>query len=69
MNEKPEGYQTYLLRLWSVQVQGIRQWRASLESPHTSERQLFASLEQLFTFMSERCADQAQNILQEEVEV
>jgi hypothetical protein len=53
-NEEPSVYHAYLLRLWRVQLQGQTQWRASLESPHTSERQSFASLEQLFAFLSER---------------
>ena len=68
MSEKPEGYQTYLLRLWNVQVKGKRQWHASLESPHTGERQLFSSLEQLFTFVSERCAGQAPEFFRDEAE-
>ena len=59
MSNEPKGYQTYLLRLWYVQVQGKTQWRASIESPHTGERQLFASLEQLFAFVGERCGSQA----------
>jgi hypothetical protein len=59
MSNEPKGYQTYLLRLWYVQVQGKTQWRASMESPHTGERQLFGSLEQLFAFLGERCEDQA----------
>ena len=59
MTNEPKGYQTYLLRLWYVQVQGKTQWRASIESPHTGERQLFASLEQLFAFVGERCEGQA----------
>jgi len=58
MSNEPKGYQTYLLRLWYVQVQGKTQWRASIESPHTGERQLFASLEQLFAFVGERCESQ-----------
>jgi hypothetical protein len=59
MSNEPKGYQTYLLRLWYVQVQGKTQWRASIESPHTGERQLFANLEQLFAFVGERCESQA----------
>jgi hypothetical protein len=55
MSDEPKGYQTYLLRLWFVQVQGKKQWRASIESPHTGERQVFARLEQLFAFIGERC--------------
>ncbi len=29
-----------------------------LESPHTGERHVFASLEQLFAFLTERCMSQ-----------
>jgi len=55
MSDEPDAYQAYLLRLWRVPYQGKWQWRASLESPRTGERQLFASLPQLFAFLSERC--------------
>jgi hypothetical protein len=58
MSEERDAYQAYLLRLWRVPCQGRWQWRASLESPRTAERQLFASLEQLFAFLSERCERQ-----------
>ena len=40
-NEESGVYHAYLLRLWRSEYQGRRQWRASLESPHTVERQLF----------------------------
>ncbi len=59
MRDECDGYQAYLLRLWRVPCQGKWQWRASLDSPRTSERQLFASLEQLFAFLGERCDGQA----------
>ncbi len=58
MTEESGVYHAYLLRLWRVQYQGQTQWRASLESPHTGERQSFASLEQCFTFLRERCSSQ-----------
>jgi hypothetical protein len=58
MSEEPNDYYAYLLRLWRTERQGQTQWRASLESPHTGERQSFASLEQLFAFLSERCEGQ-----------
>jgi hypothetical protein len=54
MNEEPDIYHAYLLRLWSVQVKGKRQWRASLESPHTGEHQSFASLEQCFAYLGDK---------------
>jgi hypothetical protein len=55
MSDEPDAYQTYLLHLWRARYQGKWQWRASLENPRSAERQLFASLEQLFAFLSERC--------------
>jgi hypothetical protein len=58
MSDEPDAYQTYLLHLWRARYQGRWQWRASLESPRTGERQLFASLEQLLAFLSERCDSQ-----------
>ena len=58
MRDEPDAYQTYVLRLWRARCQGKWQWRASLESPHTAERQWFAGLEQLFTFLIERCESQ-----------
>lgn len=57
-NEEPGVYHAYLRRLWRSEYLGRRQWRASLESPHTVERQLFFNLEQLFAFLSERCESQ-----------
>jgi hypothetical protein len=55
MSDEPAAYQAYLVRLWRAQCQGRWEWRASLESPRTGERQLFGSLEQLFAFLLERC--------------
>ena len=51
--EEPGVYHAYLRRLLRSEYQGRRQRRASLESPHTVERQLFFNLEQLFAFLSE----------------
>ena len=59
MNDEPDAYQVYMLRLWRARCKGKWQWRASIESPHTGERQWFASLERLFAFLSERCEAQA----------
>ena len=58
MSDEPDSYQTYVLRLWRAQCQGKWQWRASIESPRTAERQWFACLEQLFAFLRERCEGQ-----------
>jgi hypothetical protein len=63
MDDEPDAYRTYVLRFWRVRCQGKWQgaavlgghWNASLESPHTGERQVFASLEQLFAYWSEHC--------------
>ena len=69
MDDEPDAYQTYVLRLWRARCQGKWQWRASIESPHTGERQLFASLEQLFTFVSERCESQSPDASYEKTEL
>jgi hypothetical protein len=61
MSDEPDAYQTYLLHLWRARYQGNWQWRASLESPRTGERQVFAGLQQLFAFVEERCDGQAGN--------
>jgi len=58
MSDEPDAYQTYLLHLWRVRYQGQWQWRASIESRRTGERQVFAGLEQLLTFLGERCDGQ-----------
>ena len=55
MSDERDAYQAYLLRLWGVPYQGKWQWRASLESPRTGERQVFATLEQLFAYLSYKC--------------
>jgi hypothetical protein len=54
MDDEPNGYQTYVLRLWRARCQGKWQWRTSIESPHTGERQVFAGLQQLFGYLSEQ---------------
>jgi hypothetical protein len=55
-----------MLRLWLVNGGDGRTWRASLEDPHTGERQAFAGLPALFAFLEEQTLDplshsQAQN--------
>ena len=61
MKDITHDYLAYMLRLWRTEYKGQWQWRASLESPHTGERQSFANLEQLFAFLSERCECQVGN--------
>ncbi|MDD3828811.1 MAG: hypothetical protein PHY79_22830 [Anaerolineae bacterium] len=51
MDGERQGYQAYLVRLWRVRSGGKWVWRAALESPHTGERQAFAGLEGLFTYL------------------
>jgi len=59
MSDEPDAYQTYILRLWRTRRRGLWQWRASLECRQTGERQVFASPEQLFAYLDERCEGQA----------
>lgn len=47
-------YQSYLLRLWLVEENGNRVWRASLEVTHSGEKHGFASLESMFAFLKEQ---------------
>ena len=56
MRREQHRYLSYLLRLWQIKSEGELVWRASLESPHTGERQGFAGLEALFAFL-QRQAD------------
>ena len=50
-------YRSYLLRLWRVS-EGQDAWQASLESPHTGERQGFSDLEAMFDFLRRQVAAQ-----------
>jgi hypothetical protein len=57
--EQPD-YLSYLLRLWRVNnhgesaEEGTASWRASLESAHTGEKRIFASLDDLFEFLKKQ---------------
>ncbi|MFN8475369.1 MAG: hypothetical protein U0822_24510 [Anaerolineae bacterium] len=51
MSPEHPRYVAYMLRLWEVGGEDGPVWRISLESPHTGERQVFTSLESLFTFL------------------
>lgn len=57
-NSETDAYQTYLLRLWRARYEGRWQWRVSIESPRTGERQCFASMEAFFAYLSDRCEDE-----------
>ena len=54
MSDEPDAYQAYLLRLWRVPCKGRWEWRASIESPHTGERQAFATLHELCNYLKAR---------------
>ena len=53
MSDQEMGYCAYLLRLWRADRPGTTIWRASLQSSGSGERHLFATLEQLFTFLEQ----------------
>jgi hypothetical protein len=52
--EKELDYLSYLLRLWRANDGKQHVWRASLENSLTSERQGFASLDELFEFLRQQ---------------
>ncbi len=56
MMSKQKHYHAYLLRLWLAADERGSVWRASLEDPHTGERLTFATLERLFAFLEDQCA-------------
>jgi hypothetical protein len=58
LSEEPPRYLAYMLRMWQATSDGRLVWRASLESPHTGERQGFPDLRSLFEFL-ERGAEEA----------
>lgn len=45
----PKNYNAYLLRLWRDNE--VMPWRAMLENPYTGEKQGFASLPLLFSYL------------------
>jgi hypothetical protein len=51
MSKERSTYLSYLLRLWQHNGEKRPVWRASLQSGLASERQSFASLDELFTFL------------------
>jgi hypothetical protein len=48
---KARDYVAYLLRLWREKGGESTQWRASLQDPHTGEKEGFASLGALFAYL------------------
>jgi hypothetical protein len=52
---RQETYMAYMLRLWQAGSRdGKSIWRASLENPHTGERQAFGDVEALVAFLAEK---------------
>jgi hypothetical protein len=60
MSSPGRGYLSYLLRLWQVGKGENTQFRASLESPYTGQRQGFANLADLFTFLEKEVSQAVQ---------
>ena len=60
MRDRKRPYLAYLVRLWQVWDKGQTGWRASVENAHTGERQGFASLADLFTFLENESGQVAQ---------
>jgi hypothetical protein len=58
MTDAQQRYHAYLLRLWVETSAGRPVWRLSLEEPDTGMRRGFASLDQLFVFLTERTSAQ-----------
>lgn len=56
MTAERRDYVAYMLRLWRTRCDGEWVWRASLESPHSGERQAFANLKALFVFLRRQTA-------------
>ncbi len=50
-------YLAYLLRIWQVNDVEKLTWYASLEDPHTGERQGFPNLDELIAFLWEQVRD------------
>ena len=55
MESTQVDYVAFLLRLWRVNTDGGRTWRASLEDPHSGAQRGFADLEALFFYLCEEC--------------
>jgi len=61
--EQPKDYVSYLLRMWRSR-QAESTWQASLESPLTGERQGFASLEDMWTFLQAQTGTRSNDRIQ-----
>lgn len=54
MKQPTDSYQSYLLRLWQEERDGVLLWRASLESVQTRERWGFVGLPEVFAFLDQQ---------------
>ncbi|MBN1669112.1 MAG: hypothetical protein JW862_18605 [Anaerolineales bacterium] len=53
MEEHPDLYFSYLLRMWRSEAGGQVIWRASLESPQTGTVVLFKDPAQMYSFLNQ----------------
>ncbi len=51
MDERPQSYLSYLLRMWREERDREIIWRASLESAQTRERWHFATVDEMIEFI------------------
>jgi hypothetical protein len=52
-------YLAFMVRLWRAGTSDGPVWRASLENPHTGERQTFADVEALIAYLRGQTNDPA----------
>lgn len=50
-NDERQDYLAYMVRLWRAEGDEEPVWRASVESPHTGERHVFANVSALIAFL------------------
>ncbi len=62
---QPDGYHSYLLRLWPTGPDGP--WRTSLQSVQTGDKLHFVSLDSLFAFLQTQTAPQTDEPRRNEV--
>ena len=59
--DSKKKYQSFLLRLWRDDVNGLQVWRISLEDPFSGERRGFASLEDLCAYLEMKMHEEKMN--------
>ena len=62
MDSREDRYYSYMLRLWLAYSSDEAGWRASLEDPRTGERTGFATMRELFGYLSERTGASASSL-------